>query len=438
MIGEHFLSPVLFTTVQSKADTTKVKNSSSTGDFNTASLSTVMNTTETNLATLQAWQTRGAGRIATLVFCVDVAHLLGLVKTFRDFGVDARYVTGETHKAERAELLDAFKGGDFPVLMNCGVFTEGTDIPNIDCVLLARPTRSRNLLVQMIGRGMRLHPGKKDCHVIDMVASVESGIVTTPSLFGLDPSEMVVALDTKQMRQYKDSSERARLRRDAESALARTSSMAEMASGTSLTFRDYESVHDLIDESAGERYIRAISPNAWVNVGQDRFILGNGSNGSYLTLEKTEEDKFTLKLTVRLVGSTRSPYGRPRTLINGVATLESAVRGADTYASKHFNRVFTVSHGPLARWREGPATDAQVAFLNKSRAATEQLQPGSIKKGKAGDMITKMKFGAKGRFKTIIQTKKREEKAAKKEHSFRRMREAAIVRVGLLSPTGEP
>jgi len=78
------------------------------------------------------------------------------------------------------------------VLVNCGIFTEGTDIPNIDCILLARPTRSRNLIVQMIGRGMRLSPGKKDCHVIDMVGSVKAhGVVSTPTLFGLDPNEIV-------------------------------------------------------------------------------------------------------------------------------------------------------------------------------------------------------------------------------------------------------
>ena len=78
------------------------------------------------------------------------------------------------------------------MLVNCGIFTEGTDIPNIDCILLARPTRSRNLMVQMIGRGMRLSPGKKDCHVIDMVGSVKTqGVVTTPTLFGLDPTEVV-------------------------------------------------------------------------------------------------------------------------------------------------------------------------------------------------------------------------------------------------------
>jgi len=87
--------------------------------------------------------------------------------------------------------LNSFRRGEFKVLVNCGVFTEGTDIPNIDCVLLARPTKSKNLLVQMIGRGMRLHPGKTDCYVLDMMGNVERGIVTVPTLMGLDPDEVL-------------------------------------------------------------------------------------------------------------------------------------------------------------------------------------------------------------------------------------------------------
>ena len=89
------------------------------------------------------------------------------------------------------------------------ILTEGADIPNIDCVLVARPTRSRNVFAQMvcrnqfqildfritlpqIGRGMRLSPqtGKKDCQIIDFMDSNErvDGVISAPTLFGLDPN----------------------------------------------------------------------------------------------------------------------------------------------------------------------------------------------------------------------------------------------------------
>lgn len=430
MIGAKWLSDVIFTTVNSKADISKVKVASS-GDFISSSLSTAVNTEVTNLATLQAWQTRASDRKSTLVFCVDVAHLKGLTRTFRKYGIDARYVTGETRKDQRSETLDAFKRGDFPVLMNCGVFTEGTDIPNIDCVLLARPTRSRNLLVQMIGRGMRLHPSKKDCHVIDMVSSIESGIITTPTLFGLDPSEMLSAADAAQLEGQKGRRDQERLKENVLSDPVQAEALAEHSSTMTLTFRDYDSVSDLIDESSGERYIRAISPNAWVNVGDDKYILTNGATGSYLTLEKTEGQKYHVKVTDRLPEgfTSKSPFARPRSIVTA-ENFESAVRGADTFASKHFNRIFIVSHGPAARWRESPATDAQVEFLNKTRSEDDQLEVGEVTKGKAGDMITKIKFGARGRLKDMVASKKRLEKAVKKEQDLKQRKENEVVRVG--------
>ena len=182
MIGEKWLSDVIFTTVQSKADVSGVKRGPA-GDFQVGDLSRAVNTPETNEITVSAWMSRAAERKSTLVFCVDLAHVADLTAAFRRRGIEAKFVTGDTPKRVRSERLDAFRNRQYPVLLNCGVFTEGTDIPNIDCVVLARPTKSRNLLVQMIGRGMRLYAGKENCHIIDMVASLEAGIVTTPTLY---------------------------------------------------------------------------------------------------------------------------------------------------------------------------------------------------------------------------------------------------------------
>lgn len=73
--------------------------------------------------------------------------------------------------------------------------TEGTDIPRVDCILLAKPTKSSVLFQQMFGRGLRLYPGKEDCLVIDFVdnfkTSGSSGLVTIPTLLGLSVKEMI-------------------------------------------------------------------------------------------------------------------------------------------------------------------------------------------------------------------------------------------------------
>ena len=98
-------------------------------------------------------------------------------------GSDAAAVSGETPAEERAELLRRFEAGEARVLCNALVLTEGTDLPACDCVVIARPTQSRTLYQQILGRGMRLAPGKTECLVIDIArASDEHGLVSAPVL----------------------------------------------------------------------------------------------------------------------------------------------------------------------------------------------------------------------------------------------------------------
>ncbi|CAD6944764.1 unnamed protein product [Tilletia controversa] len=142
-------------------------------------------------------------RRSTLVFAVNVAHVIDLTQAFRDAGIDARYVHGGQRPAFREEVIRAFERGEFPVLVNCAVLTEGADIPPIDCLILARPTRSRNVFMQMLGRGLRLSPNtnKTDCLVLDVVGATERGVMCTPTLFGLDISEVIEDLTLEELRE---------------------------------------------------------------------------------------------------------------------------------------------------------------------------------------------------------------------------------------------
>jgi len=394
MIKEHWLSNVIFTTVKSHADLSSVKLTA--GDFQTKALSEAVNTEKTNLITVRSWLTRARDRTSTLVFCVDVAHIISLADTFRGHGIDARYVTGTTKRGTRSATLDAFKARTFPVLLNCGVFTEGTDIPNIDCVVLARPTQSRNLLIQMIGRGMRLFPGKENCHIIDMVATLKTGVVTTPTLFGLDPSEMVETADPTRLKQLREKKETM----DAMSVFD-ADFVAKQLHGR-ITFTDYDSIYDLIDSSVGEHSIRATSTNAWVCIGQDKYHLGDKS-GAFLTIEAAASDSFLPKphWTVRYTGKNfekraATPLLRPRVVARS-ETFEGAVHAADTFAEKTMTHVFITRVGPAAAWRGRDATPGQVAILNKVRnRGREEMTEADITRGKAADMLTKLKFGAKG------------------------------------------
>lgn len=127
MIEDKWLADVRFTTVQSGADLSRVETLRG-GDFQTASLSKAVNTPESNDITVRSWLSIASDRKSTLVFCVDLAHVAAMTAAFRVHGIDARFVTGNTQMKVRAERLSMFKAGEYPVLLNCGIFTEGTDI----------------------------------------------------------------------------------------------------------------------------------------------------------------------------------------------------------------------------------------------------------------------------------------------------------------------
>ncbi|KAI0150424.1 P-loop containing nucleoside triphosphate hydrolase protein [Xylariaceae sp. FL1272] len=436
MIGEKWLSNVIFTTVESTADISKVRKGTN-GDFQPGELSRAVNTEQINEITVRSWLARAGGRKSTLVFCVDLAHVSGLTRTFRQHGIDARFVTGDTPKVERSDRLEAFKKGEFPVLVNCGVFTEGTDIPNIDCVILARPTRSRNLLVQMIGRGMRLHPNKTDCHVIDMVSSLETGIVTTPTLFGLDPSQLVKETSVDEMRSLKERKE-AEEQRNAvlvadDSELPGTTPL-DPAVSRNITFTEYDSVFDLISDTSGEKHIRSISMHAWVQIGPYRYIL-SGPEGTFIRLEKneveTDEEPEFVAWEIRALpkGVSKSPFAKPNRLLQA-KTFIDAVHGADKYAAEKYPHYLIFRN---MGWRKSPPTEGQLKFLNKLRDKDDKLEANDITKGKAADMITKLRHGARGRFATLAADKRRMERQVSLQEHERDLRLREQVTVGPLS-----
>lgn len=184
MITEGWLCNLRVTTVKTHTDLSKVRSLS--GDFQVGALSRTVNVTGRNEVVVRSYARFAGDRQSTLVFAVDIAHVLALESMFREYGYDARSLTGKTMSVDRAELLNSFRRREFPILINCGILTEGTDIPVIDCILLARPTKSSVLLQQMLGRGMRLSEGKENCLVLDFVDSIrQRGLSTVPTLVGL-------------------------------------------------------------------------------------------------------------------------------------------------------------------------------------------------------------------------------------------------------------
>jgi superfamily II DNA or RNA helicase len=114
---------------------------------------------------VETWITRGNGR-PTLCFAVDRTHAKHLQKEFIESGVTAEYVDAYTDAADRTAIAKRFHKGEVEVVCNVGCLTTGVDW-DVRCIILARPTKSEMLFVQMIGRGLRTADGKDDCLILD-------------------------------------------------------------------------------------------------------------------------------------------------------------------------------------------------------------------------------------------------------------------------------
>jgi superfamily II DNA or RNA helicase len=104
-----------------------------------------------------------------VAFCVNVRHGEALAELFRRVGVPARSVSGRMPRTDREKYLAAFHQGDLRVLCACDILNEGWDCPDVEVLLMARPTLSKVIYMQQLGRGTRKAPGKECLVVIDFV-----------------------------------------------------------------------------------------------------------------------------------------------------------------------------------------------------------------------------------------------------------------------------
>ncbi|KAJ7125631.1 P-loop containing nucleoside triphosphate hydrolase protein [Mycena crocata] len=443
MIKEQWLCDVRFTTVHASINLKDVTVNSRTGDFNPTSLAQVVNTETVNNLVVKTWLDKaGKDRKSTLVFCVNVAHVEALTQAFRGFGIDARYVFSGTPINERQALIASFRAGQYPVLINCAILTEGADIPNIDCVVVARPTRSRNVFAQMIGRGMRLSPGtgKQDCRIIDFVdsASRVSGIVSVPTLFGLDPNTISIDDETTESLE----------KRAADSDSIVLDSMDNIPEPRSVTYKDYDDPFSLVSQGSGAPQIAKISRNAWVGCGGDVYVLECLGKG-YVRIEPVEDEEngkyFKAFYNPAIDSATAAslkigPFLRSRQILTA-QDLNAAVRASDTYVTAKV--VFgQMALGLLrsARWRTAPASEGQKVFVAKrwgkrkfysdseDESKAERIE--ALTKGEAANIITRLKHGAQARYEKKVKVAKRTAEKSEKE-SLRRSRED--VKVGPLS-----
>ncbi len=359
MIRGRFLCPVAGWRVASDVnlDGVQVKG----GDFVESQLAQVVDVAERNALLLRAYHDLARHR-RCIVFCVNVAHAQDVAARFRGAGIRAAAVWGAMPKDERRRTLAQLSSGALEVVTNCNVLTEGFDEPRIDCIVMGRPTRSRLLYAQMVGRGTRLHPEKSDLLVIDVADnSRKHTLAGLHALFDLNP-----ALDLK--------GSNALVIADRLRAIAERYPWVDIQKIK--TPQDLELVAERIDlfrfEPPDE--VQPYTRLSWCATPGGGYRIGLPDR-EYVVIQQNLLDAWEVRF--------HSPRRRGAAVSLGTAgDLPDAIRTAEAFVHKERAaaiRILDLS----ARWRNQPPSDAQRGLLRRKGIPI----PEGLTRGQASWMI---------------------------------------------------
>ena len=167
-IDSGYLVPPTHINVRTKVDASQVKTAQ--GDYKQDQLISVLNVANWDDICIEAFE-KYCLKKKTLIYLPSIDMSRSLTKKLQDKGHAVAHVDGSTPDDIRSDTLSKLKSGQLIAVSNVLVFTEGLDLPEIDAILLGRPTRSKNLYTQVIGRGLRPVENKKDCIVVNLAVN---------------------------------------------------------------------------------------------------------------------------------------------------------------------------------------------------------------------------------------------------------------------------
>lgn len=171
-IKEKWLSTYDFVSIKSDGVTQRLLESlqkrGADGDYQNKEMDMLLNKRPSIERLYQSFEEYGKDRKG-IVYAINISHAKKIMELYQEHGIKAVAIDSKTPAAERQADIEAFKNGDIQVLVNVDIFSEGFDCPDVEFVQLARPTLSLAKYLQMVGRGLRVAKGKKNCVIIDNV-----------------------------------------------------------------------------------------------------------------------------------------------------------------------------------------------------------------------------------------------------------------------------
>lgn len=157
---------------------------------------------ERDAAIIAKWRDR-AEDLPSVAFCCSHEHAERMAASFANEGIPAETYLGTTPMDRRVELVGRLVHGEVKVLCAVDVLNEGVDIPFIECLLFLRPTESKRIFYQQLGRGLRRSPGKTKVIVLDFIGNFHNAHRMVEYL-GLDPEDQPTFIDARRVRSSKE------------------------------------------------------------------------------------------------------------------------------------------------------------------------------------------------------------------------------------------
>ena len=396
-IRDGWLADIRAWAIEAGIDLSKVRTRQ--GDFVDKDLEAAVNVDEVNAVAVETWK-RHCSEIRSLFFCVTKQHARDVGEVLRRAGAKAAVVLDETPAAERRAAISLFRSGEINALVNVGVFTEGFDVPEIEAVHVLRPTQSRALYTQMIGRGTRRTESKKSVQLFDYYHQGHN-VCSIGQIFGLPDSWVLKNTDVG-----KEADELKKLEEDLGMSLDGIESLDQVRQKLRIkeerlalirgSLVDWSLPSNLVwlrPSSAEERYMIA-----WRNETREKLetlarkwdmslareILER--NGLYGTTERIELSLNELGQWEATLHQRLTWGSRPmQTRIAQDKSLTRIVRAAENWIEdERAHKVRLLKKN--ARWASEPASDAQIEVLRR-KGVPEYVLAEQLTKREAGILI---------------------------------------------------
>lgn len=344
--NEYLVEPKAYQ-VQTTTDISKVKSVG--GEFIQSELEEAVNNDERNDLIVKAYKQYAFNQKYTLAFCTGIDHSRDLCEEFNRQGVSCAYVDSTLTKEEREITLSKFRNGEFKVLCNVNVLTTGFDFPELSCIMFCRPTKSKILYVQCLGRGLRISDNKENCLVLDFKDIVNKhNLMDISSVFDVDMLDGETPRDAIKREKEAEEKEKERIEKEKKRKEEERRKIEEIIA------KEIELFNTNLDTTFREN-----SYYDWYKINFKLYALSESSEIHYAIL-KDDNDFYTFKVCTSKGNQYCEELDVFTNVVEAIKYIENEnITDARSYAYKN------------VKWKKEKPTENQLKYIKYKTVYTK-------------------------------------------------------------------